>query len=353
MLLKSLSCASILFVSGMAVALPDLPEPVSNNAVTSTTVRGKTYIISMMGTGPGGQPANLHNKVWMHTLGEFGWSTLAPVPSVNRVSGRFAASAVALNNNFFVLGGTTLNADGSKNTVIDSYRFNPVTQQYTRLNDIPVPVDDAVALPYLDRYIYVINGWSQDGNVNLVQLFDNYTQRWLQATPFPGKAVSGLAGGIQGNTILLCDGVSIHYHADKPREFLPEPACYLGTIGNNVQHIQWQPAPHPDGIARFRAGAIATQLDNEPVIVFLGGSTSVYHYPGVQLPDNKATISDQVWVFSINKKRWLKAETTTPVMDLRGLISINDEIWSIGGTTADNQPTNKLVKHSIKLLPNQ
>ena len=199
MLLKFIGCLSSLTAAATCLALsaaelPKLPEPVSNNAVASVTIRGKTYIASFMGIGPGKQHSDVHNKVFMHTLGEFGWHEMPDVPSQQRLQGRIAASAVALNNNFFVFGGFAVNADGTEQTAADSYRFDPITKRYTRLNDIPVPVDDAVALTYQNRYIYLVSGWSDHGNVNLVQVFDNYTQRWSQATPFPGKPVFCFAG---------------------------------------------------------------------------------------------------------------------------------------------------------------
>ncbi|MDX3774827.1 galactose oxidase [Chromatiaceae bacterium AAb-1] len=350
MLLKSFSCLSLLAVSATCAALPDLPEPVTNNAVASTTVRGKTYLVSMLGMAAGKQASDIHNKVWMHTLGDFGWTTVTPVPMQQRSKGRLAASAVALNNNFFLFGGYSLNNDGSRQTVPESYRFDPVNQRYTRLNDIPVPVDNAAALAYQNRYIYLINGWSNDGAVNLVQVFDNYTQRWSQATPFPGKAVFGLSGGIIGNTMLLCDGVTVQYHADKPREFVSSPACYQGNISTNANTIDWKPVPHPTGSARYRMGAIGTKLNGEDIIVFIGGSDTPYDYNTISYQQDTIKPDAKVWVYSVAQQKWLAAADTTPVMDLRGLLEINGEIYSVGGMQTGQQVTNKLIKHPIKLL---
>jgi hypothetical protein len=42
---------------------------------------------------------------------------------------------------------------------------------------MPVPVDDDISLPYQSRYIYLISGWHNDGNVNLVQLYDTKTNQ--------------------------------------------------------------------------------------------------------------------------------------------------------------------------------
>jgi N-acetylneuraminic acid mutarotase len=351
MLLKSLSYLSLLMASTSSIAIPDLPEPVTNNSVASTTVRGKTYIVSALGLGPGKQGSDLHNKVWMHTLGEFGWSELPAVPSQQRLTGRAGASMVALNNNFFLFGGFTINADGSKQTAGDSYRLDPVTRRYTRINDIPVAVDDAVALPYQNRYIYVASGWSDYGNVNLMQLFDNFTQRWSQATPFPGKPVSGLAGGIVGNTLLLCDGVALEYPPAQPRAFVMEPACWQGIIGTTPNEIAWQQVPHPTGNARFRMAATGTELNGEQVIVFVGGSQTSYIYNGVSLQGRPATPSKQIWVYSVSKQQWRTAAQSSEIMDARTLLELEGSLYTLGGMINDQQVTNKPIKHQIQLLP--
>lgn len=354
MLLKFISYLSSLAAAAICVAvsattIPDLPEPVSNNAVASTTIRGKTYIASFMGIAPGKQYSDIHNKVWMHTLGEFGWHDLPDVPSQQRLKGRIAASAVALNNNFFVFGGFTVNPDGSEQTAADSYRLDPITKRYTKLNKMPVPVDDAVALTYQNRYIYLVSGWSDHGNVNLVQLFDNYTQRWSQATPFPGKPVFGLAGAMVDNKMLLCDGVALEYYADKKRTYQSQPACYLGIVGSNANQIDWRLIPHPTGTARYRMAGINTKVNGQELMAFIGGSVTPYNFNGIGYNGTAAEPDGKVWVFSPSEQRWLNAADTTAVMDLRGLVEVDGEIYSVGGMTGSQQVSNKLVKHQIKL----
>ncbi|MGI5309287.1 Kelch repeat-containing protein [Rheinheimera sp. WS51] len=354
MLLKSIRYLSVtLAIIGSSVCLaqtiPDLPEPVTGNAVASTTIRGKTYIVSMLGLAPGKQYNDLHNQVWMHILGDFNWQQLPPVPSTTKLNGRVAASAVALNNNFFIFGGYTVKADGSKETAPDSYRLDPITKRYTKLNDIPVPVDSSVALAYQNRYIYIVNGWSNYGSVNLVQVFDNFTQRWSQATPLPGQGLFGLSAAIIDNKMLVCDGQTLAYSADKARQYTPSTACYLGTIAHDANNIDWRIIPHPTGDARYRMAAIATTVGNEKVFAFIGGSTSGHDYAGVSFNQTPAEPSNKVWLYSVHKQKWLNAENSTAIMDLNGLIDINGSIYSVGGMQAEQQVSNKLIKHPIKL----
>lgn len=349
MSMRSLPYLSALLVSGSVLALPPLPEPVSNNAVASTTVRGKTYVVSMMGIGPGKTAQDAHNKVWMHTIGEFGWKSLAEVPSQSRVQGRVAASAVALNNNFFVLGGYSMDRQGNRITSVESYRFNPATERYNRVNDMPVPVDDTLALTYQDRYIYLVGGWNGDGAVNLVQVFDNFTQKWAQATPKPGKAVYGLAGAIVNNTLVFCDGVSLDYQTGQ-RVKATEPSCYQGVIDSrDALKIAWKPIEHPTGQARFRMAAIDSTIDGNDVAVFIGGSQTFYHHTGINEHGEPATPESPVWVYSPKSQQWLSAKPSQAVMDLQGLVKVNDAIYSIGGMLKDQHVTPLLIKHSVQL----
>ena len=354
MLLRSIRYLSVTLIAlvssaSFAQTIPDLPEPVTSNSVASVTLRGKTYIVSMLGLAPGKQFSDMHNHVWMHTLGDFNWQQLPAVPSKQNLNGRVAASATALNNNFFIFGGYTVNADGSVQTSEDSYRLDPVTKRYTKLNDIPVPIGDSVALSYQNRYIYLASGWSDYGNVNLVQIFDNYTQRWSQATPLPGKGVFGLSGAMVDNKMLLCDGVTLDYFTDKPRQLRAEAACYLGVVGNNANSIDWRVVPHPTGKARFRMAAIATEVAGQKVIAFIGGSTTAHRFNGIGYNQQPAEPSSEVWLYSIADQKWLSAENSTAIMDLNSLVEINGSIYSVGGMQAEQQVSNKLIKHQIKL----
>lgn len=341
----------LLSVTATAASLPPLPEPVSNQLVLQTTVRGKSYLVSFAGLGAERTAASSHNKAWQLTEGNAMWQPVAAVPNQARKSGRLAATGLAMANNFFIFSGYSVAADGVETTLTDSYRFSPVTQTYTKLPDIPVPVDDSLAVSYQDRYIYLISGWHNDGNVNLVQVFDNFSQKWQQATPFPGTPVFGLAGAAAGNQLLVCDGVKLNYAADK-RSYAMENQCYLGTIDSkSALKINWQPIAHHGQPARYRQSAVAVTLNNEPMIAFIGGSENPYNFNGIGHNGSASEPSAAVYVYALKQQKWLKAEPTTAVMDLRSLISIHGEIYSVGGMLQGQNVTPQLIKHQIKLLP--
>lgn len=335
------------------ISPPALPEAVSNQLVLQSTVRGKWFLASF--AGQSGQTGGDHNKVWQLTEGSPIWQAVPALPNQARQSGRLAASGVAMSNHLFIFAGADRTADGSDKILTDSYRFSPLTQTYTKLPDMPVAVADSLALPYQERYIYLVSGRQQYGQVNLVQLFDNFSQKWSQATPYPGMAVAGHAGALVGHQLLICDGISQDYQQQATGQLRTTPGCYLGDINSkNASQIRWQKIPHHGGPARYRQAAIAVTVNGENMIAFVGGSA-----PGTSPTANSAALttafngkaSDQVYLYALQQQRWLKASSSVAVTDLRSLVSINGEIFSVGGMDGSNNVSSALIKHQIKLLP--
>ncbi|WP_337880468.1 galactose oxidase [Rheinheimera sp.] len=338
-------------LSVVAAELPPLPEPVSNQVVLSTSVGGKTYVSSFMGLGGGKSAKDVHNRAWQWTLGDPVWQAVSPVPSRARLTGRLAASGVAMQNHFFLFGGYTVAANGEETTSAESYRYSPVTRTYNKLPDMPVAVDDAVALSYQNRYIYLASGWSQDGNVNLMQRFDNFTQKWSQATPFPGTPTFGLAGAITGSVLVLCDGVAINYQP-QPRQYQSQAQCWRGDIdAKDPAKISWQQLPHPTGTARYRMAAAEVTINGSTYLAFVGGSETAYNFNGIGYNGLPAEPSSAVWLFNPASNSWLLAQTAVGVMDLRTLLTLDGELYSLGGMLSGQQVTNQWTRHQIKLLP--
>jgi N-acetylneuraminic acid mutarotase len=332
-----------------AITLPALPEAVSNQLVLQSTVRGKWVLASF--AGQSAQTGVDHNKVWQLTEGSPMWQAVPALPNQARQSGRLAASGVAMSNHLFIFAGADVAADGSDKILTDSYRFSPLTQTYTKLPDMPVAVADSLALAYQERYIYLVSGRQQYGPVNLVQLFDNFSQKWLQATPYPGAAVAGHAGAIVGNKLLVCDGISMDYQQQTTGQSRATAACYLGDIDpKHASLIRWQKIPHHGGAARYRQAAIPLTHNGEAMIAFVGGTepTAISSLTTAQV-DAKA--SDKLYLYALQQQRWLTASSTVAVADLRSLVSINSEIYSVGGMDNSNNVNSALIKHQIKLLP--
>ena len=175
--------------------MPGLPMPVTNNAVVSVTTGGREFLISFAGLGPEKEHDDTHAKTFVFDSNEAEWTEAAPVPGG---VGRLAATAVAVGELAYVFGGYSVAADGTEVSTPWVHSFEPLSGEFTELAPMPVPVDDAIAVVYEDRYIYLVSGWHDFGNVNLVQRFDVVENHWDQATPTPGRPVFGHAGGIVG-----------------------------------------------------------------------------------------------------------------------------------------------------------
>lgn len=331
-----------LVLSSMVVAknavgdLPLLPEPVTNNAVASVMIGNKQVIVTMMGLGAKKDHSSVHNKAWQLELdkntGPKEWKAIPNVPSSLPLKGRLASVAAGLNSSIYLFGGYTVAPDHTEISTPDVYRYDITTSTYSLLTPMPVPVDDAVAVTYMNRYIYLISGWHNDGNVNLVQIYDTQNETWQQGSPYLGAPVFGHAGGIVGNTMVICDGVATVPRANKRRTFAAETACYKGVI-NQQDHtkIDWTIIDHPTGQSRYRMAAAGDDQHNQ--ILFVGGSINPYNYNGIGYDGNPSEPSNQIWQFDLDSNQWHLTTHDLPTMDHRGLLKI-DEKWAVlGGMT--------------------
>jgi N-acetylneuraminic acid mutarotase len=320
-------------------ALPGLNQPASNNAVTLVAAEDGPYLYSFLGLGGGKTWQEISSGAAVLKPGVQSWTELEPVPGN---AGRLAASAISAGGAAWLFGGYTVAADGSEKSIAGVYRIRPGENRLQWVTDMPVPVEDAVLLTYQDRYIYLVSGWHDLGNVNLVQVLDTHTLQWAQATPWPGVPVFGHSGGISAGQMLICDGVRIQYPADdSPRQFLSSSECWLGKIDTeNHRRINWRPvAAHP-GAARYRMAATG---DNNNRVVFAGGSMNPYNFNGVGYNGVPSTAEASVFSYSFNTGEWQQhGELPNATMDHRGLPYSNGWYYLVGG-----MQENQTVVHSV------
>jgi len=315
----------------------ELPKAVSNNAVAQVKANNQDYIISFSGLASGKSFEDVHNYTYVYDVKLQTWQIKSPVPiakAINGLTGRLASVATAINDTAYVFGGYTVAEDHSEVSVPDVYAYHVLTDQYQQLAAMPVPVDDSVALAYKNRYIFLISGWHNDGNVNLVQLFDTQTNQWQQASPFPGKPVFGHAGGIVENTLVICDGVRVDVHLTKRRSYAAESACYRGEINpKKPSNISWHQVKHPTGTSRYRMAAkgVINPVTNSKEIVFVGGSDNPYNYNGVGYNGEPSTPSNEIWRYNIATATWQITYSNIATMDHRGLLELNGKLLTVGG----------------------
>lgn len=330
---------------------PELPEAVTNNAVALVDTSKGTYLISFMGLGAGKSYSDVHHKVWALNVGDRQWQQRKPVPSSLTLKGRLASVAVGIKDKAYIFGGYTVSEDHSEISSPDNYSYDVLSDSYEKIASTPVAVDDSVALVYQQRYIYLISGWHNDGNVNLVQVFDVQSNRWQQASPFPGLPVFGHAAGIAENLLLVCDGVKVQVRVKQRRSFLPEPACYSGAIDqHNITNIDWRLVPHPTGVGRYRMAAVATSYP-QAGIIFIGGSVNPYNYNGIGYNDKPSVADNKLWFYKIEQQQWQVSSMNTSTMDHRGLLLLDkNKLIIIGGMHKRQQVSNKVIVVSTALL---
>ena len=313
-----------------------LPASVSNNAVASVLAGGVEYLISFSGLGPERTHADTHARTFVFD-GEQ-WREADPVPGG---VGRFAAVAVTVGEKAWVFGGYTVAEDGSEVSTPWTHSFDPVSGQFEEHAPMPVPVDDAVAVVFEDRYIYLISGWHDYGNVNLVQRYDTQTDSWDQATPTPGPAVFGHAGGIVGNTIVYCDGVLVKPNLLERRQFEDTDACFVGIIDtDNLRRVDWQRIPSHPGTARDRMAAGG--FDGR--VVFIGGSDNPYNYNGIGYDGEPSQPVSDGFAWDVAAKQWMEISIEgSPTMDHRGLVHYSGSLVTIGGMERDQVVTDSVI----------
>lgn len=319
-----------LMSSSVMAQLPALPEAVANNAVAQVTVDNDTYLLSFMGLGAGKTYKDVHNKAWALRVGDEKWREISPVPSSLTLKGRLASIAVGVGELTYIFGGYTVAKDHTEISSPDNFVYSVANDSYTTIAKTPVPVDDAIALVYQARYIYLISGWHNDGNVNLTQVYDIKTNSWQQASPFYGAPTFGHAGGIVENKMLVCDGVAVKPRTEARRTFAVKAQCFSGTIDKqNPLKIDWRIVEHPTGVSRYRMAAVGRV--NSAEIIFIGGSTNPYNYNGIGYNGEPATPDNRIWIFNTISTQWHLKASATGTMDHRGLIELGNRFYTIGG----------------------
>ncbi len=326
-------------------SMPPLPVPVTNNAVVSVTAQGREFVISFAGLGEGKSYEDTHARTFVLDSREMQWKEVSPVPGG---VGRIAAVAVAVGKQAFVFGGYTVADDGSEVSTRWVHAFDPLSGEFEERQPMPVPVDDAVAVSYEDRYIYLISGWHDFGNVNLVQRYDTQTDSWAQATPTPGRAVFGHAGGIVGSTIVYCDGVAIEPQTGRKRAFVANNECLAGVIDKDESRsIDWRRLePHP-GMPRYRMAA--TGSTEHGAVLFVGGSENPYNFDGIGYDGKAASPAAGAFMFRLEDGSWQKVGFDGPAtMDHRGLVPFQRGWLTIGGMLDGQHVTDTVSSLSLE-----
>ena len=321
--------------------LAHLPRPVTNNAVAALPIGGEVRIFSFNGLGAGKTYADRLASVWEVRPRDGSVRRLGRVPGG---IGRLASTAAVAAGYIYLFGGYTVAADGAEHSTPDVFAFDPETGIFTPRAPMPVPVDDSVSLTYRDRFIYLVSGWHETGNVALVQVYDSREDRWFRASDYPGPPVFGHAGGIVGARMVIADGVQAITAANGSKHrFASSNAAYLGEIdANDPTVIDWRPLPPHAGAPLYRAAVGADETRG--LIVFAGGGDNPYNYNAIGYDGQPSAPSDRVFAFELKSQSWVTLGRKTPAtMDHRGLLRIGEDFCTLGGMGADGHVLSALA----------
>lgn len=317
----------------------ELPEAVSNNAVAIASVNGQPTLFSFNGLSQGKTFKDIHAKAFSINLVTHISQSIASLPDGK---GRLASIAVTLNNRIFVIGGYTVAADHSEVSTSQIYEYLPLKNKYRLAAEMPVPVDDTVALVYQNRYIYLISGWHDSGNsksrgnVNLVQVFDSQQERWFNATSFPGAPVFGHAGGIVGEQILIVDGVKVNAVVNGKRQYGPSDENWHGQIDlKDPAVIRWTKIKKHPFKPLYRMASAGIKQNQQ--IIFAGGSDNPYNYNGIGYDKVPSEASSEIFSYDLKHDNWrVYSPMPRASMDHRGLLQSDGVLYIVGGM-GDNQ----------------
>lgn len=337
-LLLPILCAVAIGSEDLQSRIPPIPAAVTENAVT--TLRNGLEVYSIMGIGPKRTWDDVTSQVYILHIASGKWSAGRPVPGV---AGRLGASAISAKDKIYVFGGFTIDGQGNQFIVSDVNTFVPHDQRWYRAADMPVPVDSAVIGLNHDRFIYLIGGRSKNGPVNNVQVYNVETNKWSEATPFPGTPVYGHAGGLGDETIVFVDGAKKNTSGDGPA-YVPSDECWMGKIDKkDPNKITWTRLPPHPGRARF--GIVAGAREKDRKILFSGGSSHVHNYKGVDQDGKPIDFSPVTFSFDVRESKWetLTEETEDAHSDSRGIVSTPIGPLIVGGLVRDNTVSSRVM----------
>ena len=335
--MKAILCFVVLSAQlslSQELRLAHLPQPVSNNAVTSLKTRGGVLLFSFMGVGAKKSwDAITNNAFYLDP----DWDKWYPLRAIPGTAGRIGAGAAAARGSLFVFGGYVVDAQNRGQVVPDVDVYDVGDQRWSRGADIPMPVADAVVAVNRDRYVYVIGGRGKTGIVSEVQVYDAENSKWIKGTPSPGAAVFGHAGAILDDTIVYVDG-AYRETSSAPPAIVASDQCWLGKINHkDPRKIEWSKLPPHPGAARFGIAAGASEKDRR--IYFSGGAENPHDYTGLGFDGKPAEPSPVTFAFDLKNAKWEVINDHTPnaTMDSRQLLVIRDNLVTVGGMEKGQQ----------------
>ncbi len=317
-----------------------MPERVSNSAVATGNINGTDYVYSFSGIDSTKLQSGIHLKSYRYNVQADSWDIIPPLPDDTGM-GKIAASADRVGDIIYIIGGYYVFPNLSEESSDDVHRYDMATNTY--LSDgatIPVPIDDQVQAVWRDSLIYVITGWSDNGNVPDVQIYDPANDTWMMGTSTPNTnnyKSFGSSGVIYNDTIYYFGGARSSGSFGIQRDFRK------GIINpNNPTEIEWSIGILDTDVNGYRMAATMSKGS----VFWLGGSGNTYNFNGIAYNNNQGVPPlNRSLLFDPASGYYETDESNSLPMDLRALGSVNDTVkYIVGGMVEGQEVTNQVLK---------
>jgi hypothetical protein len=128
---------------GYCKDIGQLTTAVSNNAVAAAKTASGWRLYSFNGLLKGKDHKAVTNLAQQYDLSSGQSKVIEGVPFKQ---GRLASIAVTVKNQIYLFGGYTVSADHQEKSMADVYQFDPVDQSFNLFTQMPISVDDTVAV---------------------------------------------------------------------------------------------------------------------------------------------------------------------------------------------------------------
>ncbi len=321
--------------------LHPMPESVSNNAVCEGFVNGVPYVYSFAGIDSTKIYSGIHNRSYRYNTQTDTWESIGELPDT---LGKIAASASRVGDIIYIIGGYHVFENDSEISSNRVHRYHIPSNTFLEdATPIPIPIDDQVQVVYKDSLIYVITGWSNNGNVANVQIYDPANNTWQVGTPLEPVQVPvfGAAGTILDDTIYFHGGA-------RTGNFAIQVLLRKGAINpDNPTEINW--SRQVINSKTYRAAATTSN----GLVYFLGGADNTYNFDGIAYnngqgvqPNNRSTAYRPI---DGQTDHYIAEELP---MDLRGIADVSENTkYLAGGMLTDQTVTNKVWRLDWQDIP--
>ncbi len=316
-----------------------LPMPISNNAVVEGWKNGVAQVYSFGGIDSTKLFSGITLSSFRYDTQNDSWDTIAPLPDTR---GKIAVAASNVQNKIYITGGYYVFANGNEISSDKVHIYDPETNAY--LPDgasIPLAIDDHVQVVWRDSLIYLITGWSNTNNRNVVQIYNPALDEWYAGTSVPNTnayKAFGASGMIRGDSIFYFGG------AKSGNNFPVSNNLRIGIIDTlDPTQITWMDTVIAAPLVGYRMAATLIEHD----LYWIGGSDETYNYDGIAYAGGGVEPNNRV--LSVDPVTFSYGIDTSSVqaipMDLRGIARVNAHVFYLaGGMEANQKVSNKCLR---------